>query len=305
MKTKKINLCLFGGEGAAPAAAGTGDASAASESTAKEGSAAGSMTDGTTETVTPPEVGAPETPHDDGAESEKERRARFDEMLRGEYKDLFNERMQKIIDKRFAKTKGLEEKVAGQEELISRLAERYGTSDAAELADAIDKDDALWKSAADASDMSVEQYRSYQNMARENARLRAEHTEAVARKNAEARLAGWQREGEAVKAKYPSFSFEAELANEEFAKMLRAGVSVSAAYQALHHDEILADAASRAASDAERRITENIRARGERPAENGTGAGAGVIAKKDVSKLTRAERADIARRAMLGGKIEF
>ena len=101
------------------------------------------------------------------------------------------------------------------------------------------------------------------------------------------------------------YKVHVELKNENFAKMLRAGVSVSAAYQALHHDEIVAAESARAASDAERRITETIRARGERPGENGAQAEAGVTFKKDVSKLTRAERAEIAKRAMLGGKIEF
>lgn len=297
MKTKKINLCLFGGEGAAAPAGGTGDAGAVTAETPEKGDTAAGCHAET--------EGQKETRAGSAADAEKEKRARFEELMRGEYKDLFTERTQKIIDKRFAETKALEERMAGQEELISRLAERYGTEDVGELLRAVDGDDTMWKAAADAVDMSVPQYRAYRNMERENAKLRAAQTDAVAKKNAQERLAAWQREGEAVKEKYPAFSFETELKNENFSKMLRAGVSVAAAYQALHHDEIVASETSRAATDAERRVTETIRARGERPVENGASADAGVLTKRDVSRLTRAERAELARQAMLGGKIEF
>ena len=298
MKLHKINLYLFG-EGAAPAA-GTdvgGAAAADAAASAKEGPDAEGMSEGTSEKVSPQAAG--------GESSEKQRRARFEELMRGEYKDLFAERAQKIIDRRFAQTKAMEQRLGKQEELISRLAEKYGTNDVSRLVEALDADDEMWRSAADAADMSVDQYRKYQKLERENARLRAAATEAEAKKHAQERISAWREEGEAVRAKYPSFSFETELKNENFARMLRAGVSVSAAYQALHHDEIVAAESARAASDAEKRLSETIRARGERPGENGAQAEAGVTFKKDVSKLTRAERAELAKLAMRGGKIEF
>lgn len=296
MKFDRIHLGLFGGEGAAPAA-GTdaGEVSADMAEKSETGSDAGSKTEK-----------APEETENRSAESsEKDRRTRFEELMRGEYRDLFAERTQKIIDRRFAETKAMEERLKGQDELVSRLAQKYGTDDIGRLIEALDGDDEMWQSAADAADMSVEQYRKYQKLERENAKLRAAATQNEAKKHAQLRLEAWKEEGEAVRKKYPAFSFETELKNENFAKMLRAGVSVSAAYQALHHDEIVAAESARAASDAERRITETIRARGERPGENGAQAEAGVTFKKDVSKLTRAERAEIAKRAMLGGKIEF
>ena len=299
MKLHKINLYLFGGEGAAPdAGTGAGGAAAAdAAASAKEGPDAEGMAEETSEKKSPQAAG--------GESSEKQRRARFEELMRGEYKDLFAERTQKIIDRRFAETKAMEERLKGQNELVSRLAQKYGTDDIGRLIEALDGDDEMWQSAADAADMSVEQYRKYQKLERENAKLRAAATQSEAKKHAQLRLEAWKEEGEAVRKKYPAFSFETELKNENFARMLRAGVSVSAAYQALHHDEIVAAESARAASDAERRITETIRARGERPGENGAQAEAGVTFKKDVSKLTRAERAEIAKRAMLGGKIEF
>lgn len=294
---RKMNLQLFGGEGIAPAqSAGSQQApiSAPDDNTGNMKDTA----DKVTAAVDTEETGTSTDP-------ERDRKAKFDALIAGEYKDLFEKRVQGIINRRFAENKSMEEKLKSQGELISRLSEKYGTDDMPALLKAVDEDDELWKSVADASDMSVEQYRTYRRLERENAALRAHEAEEKARKAAAERLAVWQREGEAVRAKYPDFAFETELQNESFSRMLRSGVSVEAAYRALHHDDILAGETARAAAEAERRITENIRARGERPGEAGAAGDAGVMVRRDVSKLTRAQRAEIAKRAMMGGKIEF
>ncbi|MBE6604824.1 MAG: hypothetical protein E7639_03875 [Ruminococcaceae bacterium] len=63
-------------------------------------------------------------------------------------------------------------------------------------------------------------------------------------------------------------------------------------------------AVARAREETERAVTESIRARGLRPAENALapGVGAGI---RGAARLTRAERAEMARRAARGERIEF
>ena len=56
---------------------------------------------------------------------------------------------------------------------------------------------------------------------------------------------------------------------------------------------------------AAQQVTDNVRARGARPAENGVSSGSGFLVKSDVSKLTKKDRAEIARRAAHGEKIVF
>ena len=73
------------------------------------------------------------------------------------------------------------------------------------------------------------------------------------------------------------------------------------AYKVLHMDDFL----SKATAQAEKTITNNIRARGARPQENGAAPKSAVVVKDDVSKLTPADRAEIARRAAMGETITF
>ena len=60
-----------------------------------------------------------------------------------------------------------------------------------------------------------------------------------------------------------------------------------------------------AARAAEKQVVDTIRAKGARPAENGTAAQSAFTVKDDVSKLTREDRAEIARRAARGDSISF
>ena len=59
------------------------------------------------------------------------------------------------------------------------------------------------------------------------------------------------------------------------------------AYEALHMQEIMQGAVTQTARAVEKGVTENIRAKGQRPAEAGLATAAGVEIKSDPSKLTR------------------
>ena len=89
--------------------------------------------------------------------------------------------------------------------------------------------------------------------------------------------------------------------NPDFLALLQRGVSVEQAYKVLHMDDFL----SKATAQAEKTVTDNIRARGARPQENGAAPKSAVVVKDDVSKLTPADRAEIARRAAMGETITF
>jgi len=53
----------------------------------------------------------------------------------------------------------------------------------------------------------------------------------------------------------------------------------------------------------EKAVVDNIRARGSRPSENGTSSQSAFIVKDDVSKLSKEDRRNIAKRVMMGEKI--
>ena len=64
-------------------------------------------------------------------------------------------------------------------------------------------------------------------------------------------------------------------------------------------------AVCRASRQAENRVAEHIRVRGARPGENGLGSGGGILVRPDVSRMSRADRADIARRAARGEHVKL
>lgn len=113
----------------------------------------------------------------------------------------------------------------------------------------------------------------------------------------------WLREQENVQRDYPGFSLEEALKDPDFARMVRAGVSMRRAYEAVHLPEILYDAMRRAAREGESRAAEMIRQRGRRPAENGLSPTGGAPVKKSAQELTRKERQSLIKRLQRGEKV--
>lgn len=236
-----------------------------------------------------------------------ERRRAFKELVTGEYKDVYGEEVQRLIDRRFKDTKSLEDQVSRSQPVLDMLMQRYRIADGDmdKLARAVENDDAYWSQAAEEAGMSVEQYKQFQRLERENAALLDFQRRQRSQQAAEQQLQRWYGEAEQVKGLYPSFDLNAEVQNPQFLSMLRAGVPVQHAYEVVHMDEIKAGAARMAAQATEKQVVDGIRAKGARPQENGTTAQSGFTVKDDVSKLTKKDRAEIARRAMMGEKITF
>ncbi len=247
--------------------------------------------------------------------SREERRRAYDEYIKGEGKEFYAEDTQQIVSKRVKDLKAMEEKMGKLQPFMDALADKYNLSsdDLEGLMKAIQGDREFFaEAAAEAGMDNPETYRQFreaqrQSKAFEDAKKAQQAREEAARRQSfvEQKMQAWQTEAEGVKAKYPNFNFEADSANPQFMSMLRSGVGIEAAYRALHHDEIVAGAVSDAKSRTEKSVVDNIRAKGARPVENGTSSASAFTYKSDVSKLNRADRAEIARRAARGEKIVF
>ena len=194
--------------------------------------------------------------------------------------------------------------------IMEALATRYGETDHAKLMEAINKDESFYQSAADEAGMTVDQYKEREELKRKAAaydQLKANQQRAEAERRA---YSEWNQQSEALRQIYPGFDFRAECSNpktgERFIRLLGQGVDVRTAYQALHQDEIMSGAIQTAAQLSQQRTLEEIRANGMRPTENGAGGSAATkLAKFDVNKSTKAEREDLARRALRGERIEL
>lgn len=104
-----------------------------------------------------------------------------------------------------------------------------------------------------------------------------------------------------TKELYPDFDFEKEIKNPEFMRLLRLGVGVKNAYEVANIDAIL----EKNTQAAEKKVVDSIRLKGNRPVENGSEGASGILLSGNASKLSRKERAELAKRAAKGERISL
>lgn len=237
----------------------------------------------------------------------EDKRKAFRALVDGEYKDQYTEDTQRIIDRRFRETKNLETQLSQQKPILDMLMQRYKIADGdlGKLTQAIENDNAYWSQAAEEAGMSVEQYKQFQKLQRENAQLLQAQRRSQSQQAAQQQLQKWYQEAEAMKADYPDFDLGRESQDPQFLSMLRSGVPVKLAYEVKHMDEIKSTVAQTTAQQTEKQVVEGIRAKGARPAENGTSSQSGFVVKDDPAKWTKKDRAEIVRRVQRGEQIKL
>lgn len=270
-----LNLRMFDGEGGS--AAGTAGAAAAGSNTAGEVSMASVLGGG---------AGADQTAQQ--APVEETREQKFARLIGkdGEYRDLYDARVKRAVTDRMRAATAREQAV---QPILDTLAQAYGTDDLAELQQKLQNANELWEAGADAEGLTVEQYRQMQQLRMQQQRIERERADAQRQAAMQQQIAQWQAEAQEMQGIYPGFDLEAEMANPTFQRMVSAGASVRNAYEVLHLDEIKANTAAYTAAQTQRRVADNIRARGARPAENGAKGGSGAVT-RDLSRATREDR---------------
>ena len=236
-----------------------------------------------------------------------DRNAEFEKLIKGEYKDLYDAKMQDTIQKRLKGTKETVDKFNALTPTLELLAKKYGVdaTDIEALNKAIEEDDSYFEDEALERGMTVKQLKDIRQIERENADLKRQMQERQTRENANKLYASWMGQAEDTKKVYPGFSLDAEMQNPEFVKLLRSNVDVRTAYEVLHKDEIIPAAMQFTAKTVEQKLTNKIMANGARPSENGMSSQSAAVIKSDVSQLSKADRNEIIRRVARGEKIRF
>lgn len=284
-----VNLNLFDGEGAGEGATGEMDsAPAAGEQTGEiEGNAAGSDE-------------APEVTEEDRIKAYK------DFVNSKENKGIHTNEIQKIIDRRFAKYKNLEAEVDSYRQMMGVLSERYGADNPEGIMKAIENDDNYWSEKAYEAGMDVEHYKELQTLKRTNREMREAQEAQRRHEEGMRRLAEWREQEAKMKEIYPDFDADAEAEiNPDFKDMLRLGIPMQKAYEVSHFDEIKESLVQTSAQRTAKAVTDNIRAKGNRPVENGTSSQGAISVKSNVENLTKKEIDDLLKRAERGEYISF
>lgn len=242
----------------------------------------------------------------------EERRRAFGEMVQGEYSDVFQEMMQRAIDKA---TENIRQnpQVA---RLTQALANAYGvdTDDMDGLIEAVEngrvKDEKYYEDLAQQRGVSVKTARELDKMESDlkrsntrNAQLQAIQQEATRQQRVSQIQAQWEAQAAQLKTQYPDFELQEVLANEQVADLMRRGVSLPDAYRAAYFDHIMQQATAQTAQKVEQGVAARIQQRAGRPGENGTRPGGAVTTHVDVASMSRRQLEDLERRARRGEKI--
>ena len=237
----------------------------------------------------------------------EDRNAKFEALIKGEYKDLYDAKMQDTVQKRLKSSKETVDKYNALSPTLEILAKKYGVdaTDIEALNRAIEEDDSYFEEEALEKGISVEQLKEIRKMEKENAELKRQMEEQNRKDNANKIYSQWMEQAESAKQVYPNFDLRAEMQNPKFVDLLRSNIDVRTAYEVIHKDDIIAGAMQFTAKTVEQKIANKIIAGGARPAENGNSSQGASVTKSDVSTLTKADRAEIARRVARGEKISF
>ena len=315
---RKFNLQLFA-EGGGTAGAGAGESGTGADgSTGVKASVPGLQTKGVKNPLADVKYGiqddvqnanAQNSKTDDGGNIEKpDRNAEFEKLIKGEYKDLYDARVQDTIQKRLKSSKETVDKYNELAPTLEMLARKYGISDASDikaLNKAIEEDDSYYEDVALEKGITVEQLKSIRKMERENAELKRQMKERANQEQAERDVAKWMEQANEAKKTFPTLDLGEELKNPQFIGLLKSGVDVGTAYFAMHHDNLIPQAMQFTAKQVEQKLTNKVIANGARPAENGLNSQSSAVVKDDVSQLTKEDRAEIIRRVARGEKIRF
>lgn len=216
-----------------------------------------------------------ETPSDGGAPDAgvTGNDAEFEALIKGKFKQAYDARVQDTISRRLKQAKQAEQQLQALSPLLGTLARKYGVEE-----HDIEGLTAAVTGKAESAPETAEADRIYESLVQQS---------------------------EDTRRLYPAFEMAAELQDPGFRALLQAGHDVRSAYEAIHAKEILSAAVAFTARTVEQRISKKIAAVGARPDETAMGAASPATVKQDVSRLTKQEIEEVARRVARGERVTF
>lgn len=208
---------------------------------------------------------------DAGDNTQAQRAERFEALIRGEYKDMYDAKVQGIVTKRLRGSEETVRKYKALSPALRLLEKKYGVAkdDAEALARALTEEESQ----------------------------RAVKNEQLARRQYEK----WLEEAGKTRESYPDFDLSRELSDSRFKALIRSGVPMGDAYELIHRKELM----EKTARDMEERISRRILSGDSRPRESGISGQSSALVKTDMSQMSKKARQDIIRRVQRGERISF
>lgn len=301
LKILRVFLNLFDGEAGAEGAGAAAEAAQGADDTSRV--IYGKQAAEATQTSEPIAEESPAEAEEVNPEKE------FKELVRTKYKAQYEAELQKAINRRFRNAKANEEELAKHRKLSAYVSRKYENIDASnldELVDAVRNDDYFIEDIAYKNGRTPDQQRVLDSLQEDAAELKALKQQIADRQEAQEKSERWRAEFTALKEKYGEFDVQECLDDPNFMAAIESGTPVEFAFHGKFHDRLMSDALKFTATQTEKDIVDNIRAKGMRPSENGSStSNAGFVQKADPSKLTASDFEEIAKRIRRGEKISF
>lgn len=233
------------------------------------------------------------------------------ELIKGEYKQEFDEYVQNLLNGRFKGVREAEARSNRMEEMFSRLVgNRYdlkpgedGKLDLDAVQKAMDEDDDLYENLAVELGTSVEYAKKYDAMQKKIQQADRERAE----QERYAQFMYFQNAALEAQKTFPDMNVEETSNDPRFRRLLEV-LSPAAAYHALHQVELTSNAMQYAVDTTKAGIASSIQAGQNRPAEGGLGRRAPTTTNrinKSPREMTKAERVAYNRRAARGEEVIF
>lgn len=210
------------------------------------------------------------------AGEQKEKYIRFNELIKGEFKEVYDEYVQSILRERLGKLNEVAEKYEKLAPALEMLSDNCG----------VDAQDA-----ETVANVIMEKFSGEGEAMRDKRR----------RETAEKRYDNWLCQSGEAHALYPEFDLTKELENEEFKALLKSSIPVKTAYEFVHREEFL----EKAMDAFEKDILKKAFAGALRPREAALNSSCGTRMCPDVASMSKNTRQEIIRRVQQGERISF
>lgn len=208
-----------------------------------------------------------------------------------EYKDEHKAYMDKTIGDRLKKYKDLEPQYKAARSIVDIVGAKYGLDPASEtymqdLAQKVQEDDSYYENYAMEHDMTPAQARQLVSMQRKVEAAQAEERQREEQEQVQRRIRIIQENAAITASKFPGFDLQREMQDERFGRLVAAtNGDTTAAYMALHGDEIMHRTAQAAATQAQTQTAQAVAANKARPIEAGLSGNAASTAALDFKHM--------------------
>lgn len=252
-------------------------------------------------------AGTPTAQGEQAAPPTAEDRKALYTKFKEEFKDFYDAEVQSTVKDRLkkskAETQSYKEKFNTLSPLLETISSKYGvkSDDYEGIIKALEADDKLYEDEAFQRGMTVEQVKEFHKLERENRMLRAQQEEELMK----AQWAEWDRQFNELKTIYPNADPQAELQNENFTRLMNAGVPIRDAFELVHKDELTRGAMQFAANKVAEKMTNAAMVNNAHPTENGMSNQAAALAQPNIEAMTLEQLQESFKKAKAGAKIDM